>query len=445
MHTLKPPRAGGMIYSHAISIAIPPNREAFMRKRNLNFYIRILIMIGLVIILARGLRTLVPWLAANTTANVAKSPASGNTALTASSQLNQTFQGLITFQSEQGGNSDVYTIDASGSQRANLTQNAADDYAPVWSTDGKQIAFISERSGSPEIFVMNASGTGIQQLTRDSGLTWLPPLSWSPNGKHITATGSPSGDENQARLYLVNVDGSGSQLLNDSHIGAYPRWSPNGKWIAWRVIDNGDPALFVINAAGGQARKISTSQESDEKYGVMSDDFDWSPDGKQIAYLTVGPLIGEGPKFQFPFQARARVQIYNLETSSTQTLLDIDLPNNIHFLRWSPDGKMLMFVQEIGMSGCWTIRLLPMTSSDSINATGLCFRPGTASPEWTPDSEWLLLTGSRYQGDQNTSIFALNAYQSLENPDSPLILQITQPNGQDINPLAQPEDKPSQP
>ncbi len=416
-----------------------------MRKRNINFYIRMLVMIGLVIILARGLHTILPRLTDNTATSVTRPSASGNTNLTASDQLNQTFQGLITFQSKQDGNSDVYTIDVSGLQRTNLTHNPARDYAPVWSTDGKQIAFISERSSSPEIFVMNANGASIQQLTRDSGLIWLPPLNWSPDGKLIAAAGSPSGDENQARLYLVNVDGSGNQLLDDSLIGAYPRWSPDGKWIAWRAVENGDPALFVINAAGGQARKISTSQESDEKYGVMNDDFDWSPDGKQIAYLTVGPLIGEGPKFQFPFQARARIQIYNLETSSTQTLLDIDLPNNIHFLRWSPDGKMLMFVQEIGMSGCWTIRLLPMTSSDSINATGLCFRPGTASPEWTPDSEWLLLTGSRYQGDQNTSIFALNAYQSLENPDSPLILQITQPNGQDINPLAQPEDKPSQP
>jgi Tol biopolymer transport system component len=445
MHTLKPPCAGGMIYTHAISIAIPPNREAFMRKRNLNFYIRILIMIGLVIILARGLRTVLPRLTANTSTSVTRPSASGNTNLTASSQLNQTFQGLITFQSKQDGNSEIYIIDASGSQRTNLTQNPADDYAPVWSTDGKQIAFISDRSGSPEIFVMNASGAGIQQLTRDSGLTWLPPLNWSSNGKLIAAAGSPSGDENQARLYLVNVDGSGNQLLNDSLIGAYPRWSPNGKWIAWRAVENGDPALFVINAAGGQAQKILTSQESDEKYGVMSDDFDWSPDGKEIAYLAVGPLIGKGPKFQYPFQARARIQIYNLETSSTQTLFDIDLPNNIHFLRWSPDGKMLMFVQEIGMSGCWTIRLLPMTSSDSMNATGLCFKPGTASPEWTPDSEWLLLTGSRYQGDQNTSIFALNAYQSLENPDSPLIHQVTQPNGQDINPLPQSEDKRFQP
>lgn len=416
-----------------------------MRKRNLNFYIRLLVMIGVMIILARGLLAILPRLTANTAASVAQPTVSGDAALAVRNQLNQTFHALISFQSNQDGNPEIYTIDASGSKRTNITHNSASDHDPVWSPDGGQIAFISDRSGSSEIFIMNASGEEIKQLTRDSGLTWFPPLSWSADGGELAAAGSTDGKEDHARIYLANVDGSGSQLLNDSLPGAYPRWSPGGKWLAWRAVDKGDPALFVTNVDGGQAKKISTSPDSNEKYGVVNDDFDWSPDGKQIAYLTVGPLIGEGPNFQYPFQARARIQIYNMESSSTQMLLDIGLPNNIHFLRWSPDGKTLMFVQEIGMSGCWTVRLLQLDSNDPTNATGLCFTPGAVSPDWTPDSEWLLLTGSKQQGDQNTAIFALNAYQALENPDSPLIFQITQSNGQDKDPQAQPEGNPSLP
>lgn len=429
----------------ATQVAISSNRVAFMRKRSFNFYIGLLVMIGLVILLARSMRAVLPRLSANTGANVNQPTNSGDVAPTASSQLKQTFHGLIAFQSNQDGNPEIYTMDAGGSKRSNLTHNPASDLDPAWSPDGGQIAFISDRSGSPEIFVMNAAGGEARQLTRDSGFTWFPPLSWSPDGSIIAAAGGPSGDENQAQVYLVNLDGSGSQPLSDSQPGAYPRWSPDGEWIAWRGLENGDPVLFVINAGGGQAQKISTSPSSTEKYGVMNDDFDWSPDSMQIAYLTIGPLIGDGPNFQFPFQARARIQVYNMKTASTQTLLDVGLPNNIHFLRWSPDGKTLMFVQEIGMSGCWTVRLQPLASTEATNATGLCYKPDTTSPDWTPGSEWLLLTGSKYQGDQNTAIFALNVYEALRNPGSPLIFQLTQSNGLDINPQAQPQVNPPQP
>jgi len=114
------------------------------------------------------MRAILPRLNANTETTVAQPTGLGGAALTASSQLNQTFHGLIAFQSDQDGNTEIYTMDAGGSKRSNLTHNPASDLDPVWSPNGGQIVFISDRSGSQEIFVMNASGGETKQLTRDS-------------------------------------------------------------------------------------------------------------------------------------------------------------------------------------------------------------------------------------------------------------------------------------
>src|SRR5687768_10965073 len=51
---------------------------------------------------------------------------------------------------------DVYVINADGSERTKLTDNPAEDFDPVWSSDGTQIAFRSHRDGDEEVYIMNA-------------------------------------------------------------------------------------------------------------------------------------------------------------------------------------------------------------------------------------------------------------------------------------------------
>src|SRR3954470_20749075 len=53
---------------------------------------------------------------------------------------------------------DLYRVASTGGQAIALTTHPAEDYMPVWSHDGKQIAFASDRYGNFDIFVVPADG-----------------------------------------------------------------------------------------------------------------------------------------------------------------------------------------------------------------------------------------------------------------------------------------------
>jgi Tol biopolymer transport system component len=125
----------------------------------------------------------------------------------------------LAFVSRRDGNSEIYVMNADGSDQRNLTRHAASDQSPAWSPDGQSIAFVSRRSGLAEIHVMNADGSDQRNLRvrvgRDSG------LGWSPDGRKIAFTAGST------EVYVVNADGSGRrQLTRSPWANWFAGWSP---------------------------------------------------------------------------------------------------------------------------------------------------------------------------------------------------------------------------
>jgi dipeptidyl aminopeptidase/acylaminoacyl peptidase len=84
----------------------------------------------------------------------------------------------IAFSAWRDGISDIYTMNADGSNLTNITNSPTEESEPTWSPDGTKIAFTSSRDGNPEIYTMDADGSNQIRLTNntanDRSPTWQP-------------------------------------------------------------------------------------------------------------------------------------------------------------------------------------------------------------------------------------------------------------------------------
>jgi Tol biopolymer transport system component len=183
----------------------------------------------------------------------------------------------------ENGSDEVFVTSAGGANARNLTRHRASDQQPSWAPDGRQIVFATNRGSDTtlvDLYVMKADGSNARPLV-SSALNDTQP-DWSPDGSRIAFTRFPANtydeDELPGDIYTVTADGSDEQRLTTrSEDDEQPRWSPDGRTIAFTSFRDGRHQLYLMNADGKDQHRLLASNYNDEEPA-------WSPNGQQLVF-----------------------------------------------------------------------------------------------------------------------------------------------------------------
>lgn len=220
-----------------------------------------------------------------------------------------------------GLNPDIWTMDADGQNRTQITTSPTAELIGDWLPDGRRLFFVNHRAKKSALWT-------IDTITRKEEPLPLPDREFgspriSPDAKRLayqTKKGS-----NTTNIWVADLTtGERKQLTFDREFIGFPCWSPDGKFLAIQVTRGDDVMVAIVPSEGGDPVQLTFDRG-------LSWPFSWSPDGDKIAFA--------GSR-----NDRWAVWWVSRSTLAQQRLTpEVPLNAYVRYPGWSPRGDQLVY------------------------------------------------------------------------------------------------------
>ena len=233
-------------------------------------------------------------------------------------------------------------------------------------------------------------------------------LNVSPDGRQVafSVTEPPEGKAPAEDIWLLDVaSGRARPLTHSTRVNRSPRWSPDGRTLAFLSSRNGAPQIYLLPMDGGEARPFTKGND-----GVSA--FAWAPDGKTIAFLSpepkpdLQPPGGDDDDAHVVDRDDRPERLWIATVASGERRLVSPAGWGVSELQWLPQGDGLIV----------SATDQPASDKDTNRIYAISTANGTmhelAAPDGpfdglkvSPDGKWLVYAGARVDGPEPHDLY----------------------------------------
>jgi len=228
-----------------------------------------------------------------------------------------------------------------------------------------RIVFVNNSTKHKEVYVMDYDGANPRQLTYHHSIDLLP--KYSPDGKTIAFNSYRAGNPD---AYLMDANGGDLRELSTRQgLNTAPGWSPDGQTLALTLSRGGDPELYLMDRSGRIIRRLTHTPGVDTSPS-------FSPNGQQIAFIS-------------DRSGNPELYVMDVTGGNVQRLTYgewVDAP------AWSPKGDWIVYERQRAQAQFDIYVIEPSGRNNHVVSEA---GSRNENPTWSPDGRFLTISSDR--------------------------------------------------